>query len=134
LERINPYLSSSDLTNWSSCVLLRGSTPGEENSIYAPLLPAKGSLSIHPNPFSPDGDGRDDRAIISYRLPVETALVTLRVYDLQGRKVSTLANQEPTGCKGEVIWDGRSDKGKRLSIGLYILYLEALNSSPRGVG
>jgi len=92
LERINPYLSSSDLTNWSSRVLLRGSTPGEENSIYAPLLPAKGSLSIHPNPFSPDGDGRDDRAIISYRLPVETALVTLRVYDLQGRKVATLAN------------------------------------------
>lgn len=89
LERINPKLSSSDSSNWSSCVHPRGSTPGEENSIYAPLLPAKGSLSIHPNPFSPDGDGMDDRAIISYRLPVETALVTLRVYDLQGRILAT---------------------------------------------
>lgn len=132
LERINPYLSSSDSANWSSCVLPNGSTPGRENSIYAPLLPIKGNLSIHPNPFSPDGDGRDDRALISYRLPVETALITIRVYDLQGRKVLTLTDQEPTGYKGEKIWDGRDDQGKRISIGFYILYLEALNSS-RGV-
>ncbi len=132
LERINPQLPSSGSANWSSCVAPQGATPGEENSIYAPLLPPKGELSINPNPFSPDGDGRDDRTLISYRLPVETALVTIRVYDLQGRALATIANQEPTGYKGEKIWDGRDSHGKRLSMGLYILYLEALNSS-RGV-
>jgi len=132
LERVNPWLSSSDSANWSSCVAPKGATPGEENSIYAPILPSKGELSVAPNPFSPDGDGRDDRTLISYRLPVETALVTIRVYDLQGRVLAVIADQEPTGYRGERVWDGRDSQGKRLSMGLYILYLEALNSS-RGV-
>ena len=128
LERINPGLGSNDSTNWSSCVLSSGGTPGEENSIFTPVLPREASLSASPNPFSPDGDGREDFTVISYRLPLTTAAVNIKIYDIRGRLVRTLFNNEPSGSSRSVIWDGRDDDGKVLRMGVYIIYLEALNS------
>lgn len=128
LERINPRISSNDSTNWSSCVLSTGGTPGEENSIFTPVLPPKASLWVSPNPFSPDGDGKEDFTVISYCLPLTTAAVNIKIYDIRGRLVRTLFNNQPSGSSRSVIWDGRDDEGKVLRMGIYIIYLEALNS------
>jgi hypothetical protein len=81
LERINPDLASNDSLNWSSSVAFEGGTPASQNSIFTQVLPSEAAISIEPNPFSPDEDGKDDFAVISYDLPVTTSVVNIKIYD-----------------------------------------------------
>ena len=97
------------------------------NSIYVSGETGSAKISVDPNPFSPDGDGFQDRTAVSYRVPAKS-LVTLRVYDVKGRKVRTLLDEEP-GADGEVYWTGDDDSGKPLSLGIYILHMTASGES-----
>ncbi len=128
LERINPNLASNDSSNWSSCVLLRpGGTPGRTNSIYVEILPDEAALSIAPDPFSPDGDGRDDVTIITYQLPFNLSQIHIKIFDIRGRQVRFLVNNQPSGTTNSIIWDGRDDQGNFCRVGIYIVYLEAIH-------
>lgn len=127
LERINPELGSNDSSNWSGCVAREGGTPGAANSIFAPIVPNETTIGVAPNPFSPDGDGHDDVAIIQFQLPVTTAAVHLKIYDMRGRLVRHLLNNAPSGATYQLIWDGVGDDGETLRMGIYILFLQALN-------
>lgn len=129
LERINPDLPSQLKSNWSSCVESSGATPGLPNSILTKVVPAGTTLSVSPSPFSPDGDGHDDFAVISFALPMTTAAVNIKIYDVTGRLIRFLASNQPTGARNAVVWDGRDDHGQQARIGVYIVYLEALNAS-----
>ncbi len=129
LEKINPKLNTNDPSNWSSSADKSGATPGRQNSIYAALTNSESKISIAPNPFSPDNDGFEDNTIISYNLTQSTSQVRIRIYDSHGRLVRTLINNQPSGGKGSVIFNGLDDRGNPLRIGIYIVYLEALNQS-----
>jgi len=128
LEKINPNLASNDSTNWSSSVVILGGTPGEQNSIFTQTLPSDADLSISPNPFSPDNDGQEDFTIISYEVPVTTASVNIKIYDLRGRLVRFLANNQPSGSTNSIVWDGYDDNGRLSRIGIYVVFLQALNA------
>lgn len=128
LERINPLLNGNDKNNWNTCVDSYGGTPLRQNSIYSSLPVSQGKITISPNPFSPDGDGFEDVAIIDYSIPQQVAQLRVKVYDAKGRLVRTLANNLPSGSKGQIIFNGLNDSGERLRIGIYIVYLEALDS------
>ena len=52
----------------------------------------------------------------------------MRIYDAIGRLVRTLADGEPSGSHGEIIWDGYRDRNERVRIGIYIVLLEALDA------
>ena len=39
----------------------------------------------------------------------------------------TLANSQASGSLGSVIFNGQSDDGEALRIGIYIIFLEAIN-------
>ena len=56
LERITYFMNSNNAQNWGTCIELTGSTPNLENSIFVTALHQEGTVSISPNPFSPDGD------------------------------------------------------------------------------
>jgi hypothetical protein len=127
LERINPQVSAQEKNNWSTCVESRGYTAGRENSVYTLVPPAAVSLSVFPDPFSPDDDGFDDRAGITYELPVTVATVNVKIYDVLGRLVRFLCNNEPSGSHRTIFWDGHNDEGRHCRIGIYIVYLEALD-------
>lgn len=120
-EKIDPLLGDSP-GNWWICVDSSGSTPGKENSISVPYS-QEVELKLKPNPFSPDGDGFEDELTIKYTLPLMSNL-TLKVYDTKGRLIKTLMEEQPQ-VSGEIIWDGRDDKGRFLKIGIYIVYAHA---------
>ncbi|MGH7494624.1 MAG: lamin tail domain-containing protein [bacterium] len=128
LERINPHLTTQDSSNWSSCVDHSGSTPGRANSILTTALPAAATLSVSPNPFSPDEDGFHDFALLQINLPVTTAAVQVKIYDLRGRLIRHLLNNQPVGSQYQAIWNGRDDRGESVRTGLYIVYLQALRA------
>ena len=125
-ERVSPERISSDRNNWWRSVDPRGSTPCEKNSLQDSYLGEKIKLEISPDPFSPDGDGFEDQTKISYTIPFKSEL-TLKVYDVKGRLVKTLMDKEPQLC-GEVLWEGDDDKGRKIKMGIYILYLETSGS------
>jgi hypothetical protein len=128
LERISPNLSSNDRRNWNTCANSLGGSPAIQNSLYTTIVPDNSSISFTPNPFSPDGDGYEDITIIHYELPSSTATIRLRIYDSSGRLVRTLAENEPSGSRGDVIWDGYNDNRNKARIGIYIVLLESLDS------
>jgi hypothetical protein len=127
LERISPGVASTDPRNWGTCVHPSGATPGALNSVSVPLPPGGSRLSFSPNPFSPDGDGVDEVVVIHYELPVRTSILSLKIYDVRGRLIRRVANCEPGGFSGNIIWDGRDDAGALARTGVYVALLEAAN-------
>jgi hypothetical protein len=73
----------------------------------------------YPNPFNPS-------TTISFAVPGPAAsqFVSVRVYDVLGREVATLASGSFRGGQYSVVWDG-----SRLSSGLYICRLESGGTS-----
>jgi hypothetical protein len=128
LERINPWLGSNDRRNWSTCASPRGGTPGERNSLYTPSLSPSAAMAWSPNPFSPDGDGLEDVSLLGYTLSVQVAVIRVRIYDAGGRLVRTLADGEPSGAQGSLVWNGLTDRGERARMGIYIVLMEALGA------
>ncbi len=127
LERINPNLGANDQSNWSSSVNSIGATPGNQNSIYTVNLNIESNISVSPNPFSPDDDGYEDFTIINYKLTQATSQVRIKIFDNKGRLVRTLANNQASGSSGSVIFDGLDEDRQTLRIGIYIVFLEAIN-------
>lgn len=127
LELINPALIRNKGSNWSSCVSELGATPGIENSINTKLLSSKSKLEISPNPFSPDNDGHEDFTLISYNLTQPVSQIRVRVFDSKGRFVREIANNEPSGAKGAIVFDGLDENKKALRMGIYVILFEAVN-------
>lgn len=86
-------------------------------------------LQVSPNPFSPNGDGVNDRVALSFSLLRLTgsAPVALRLFDLSGRPVGLLEGRAQGGSAFALEWDGRDDAGALVPPGLY-LYRLAVDS------
>ena len=128
LERINPNTSSSDSRNWSSSVAKAGASPLQSNSIFIGSVALSSSLSLTPNPFSPDNDGHQDFLSINFSLPTNSSTIRVRIYDVTGRLIRRLAQSEPASSAGSLIWNGLDDDGQRVRIGMYIILFEALDN------
>jgi len=84
----------------------------------APGAPAFRLQAPHPNPFTP-------RTSIAFDLP-RAAAVTLRIHDVGGRLVRTLADGDIMAAgHHEQPWDGRDDAGRGLAAGVYLVRLQA---------
>ncbi|MCB9164139.1 MAG: lamin tail domain-containing protein [Flavobacteriales bacterium] len=130
LERVDPDRPTQENTNWHSAAQDIGkATPGFQNSQYAPAPAPTGELSIDPAIFSPDNDGYQDLLTIAYRFDQPGFVATLRVYDVAGREVRTLWNNELLGTSGAISWDGIMDSGSKARMGAYIVMLEAYDVS-----
>ena len=71
----------------------------------------------YPNPFNPTTS-------ISYSLPEQSA-VKMTVFDIRGREVLTLLNEDISPGNYEVQWCGMDQAGNPVSTGVYFCRLEA---------
>ena len=129
LERINPKLNGNDPLNWSSSADKLGATPSKQNSIFSININKASKISISTNPFSPDNDGFEDFTTINYNLTQIISQIRIKIFDSRGRLVRTLVNNQVSGSNGSVIFNGLDDAGNPLRIGIYIVFLEALNEN-----
>lgn len=97
-----------------------GGTPGHENIINYPASASDIKITVSKNPFSPNVDGE---MTIGFVLPPGTFNMTL--YDVEGRVVKTFIDNH-YAYNGEIMWAGKSDGGRRLPIGIYILFVEVV--------
>lgn len=82
-------------------------------------------LQVSPNPFTPNGDGRNDVTTVSFsllRLTTATP-VSLRIFDLAGRLVRHLDTELAGSSASRLQWDGRDDEGGLTPPGLYVFRL-----------
>jgi flagellar hook assembly protein FlgD len=128
LERISPQLGSNETANWSTSVSKQGATPGKANSVLTENSTNINGLTFNPNPFSPDNDGFEDFSIINYSLPFNTAQIRVKIFDDKGRLVRMLANNQAVSSNGAIVFDGLNDAGNALRIGMYIVFLEAVDT------
>ena len=127
LEKINPFLDGTNYLNWNSSVNTSGATPGKINSIFSENKNIEEKISVSPNPFSPDNDGFEDFTLINYTLSQKTSQVRIKIFDNRGRLLRTLLNNQPSGSKGSVVFDGLEEDGTPFRMGIYIVFLESLN-------
>jgi len=73
--------------------------------------------SCYPNPFNP-------RTTISYELP-EAMIVTLHIFDVQGREVYSQVSELQSAGTYEVQWNGKDENGAAISSGIYFARLGA---------
>ena len=73
----------------------------------------------YPNPFNPE-------TYITYDLP-EDGFVSVDIYDMRGVLIKTLVNDvQPRGYR-TIKWNGTNDNGQKVSAGLYLYRIEAMN-------
>ncbi|KAA3657612.1 MAG: hypothetical protein DWQ10_12955 [Calditrichaeota bacterium] len=128
-ENMNFMIADIGPAGWDFCVSPKGSTPGRQNSLFVEKLESKSKLKANPDPFSPDGDGIDDHVLIQYDLPMQTSNVNLVIFDLRGRKVRHLLRNASSGPNRALFWDGRNDEGQLMDVGIYIIFVQALDAA-----
>ena len=81
-------------------------------------FPGRFSLSQNfPNPFNPTTE-------IKYELPAES-LVNITIYDVMGRKINALVNQEQSAGSYSLQWDATNSVGEAVPAGMYIYTIQA---------
>jgi len=73
--------------------------------------------ALHPNPFGA-------MTTISYQLAAPS-MVQLTVFDISGRRVRSLVNDQQAGGNHSVIWNGADENGRGVSTGVYFCILSA---------
>ena len=93
---------------------------GETETLSIDEIPIPDKFTLHqnhPNPFNPI-------TTLRYDLP-EDALVNITIYDMMGRRISTLVNNQQSSGYKSVRWNATNDKGSPVSAGLYLYTIQA---------
>lgn len=91
------------------------SLPQEQPSqrISTPTIP----VSIYPNPFNP-------RATISFELS-HVSPTSVKVYNIKGQLVTTLADDTYGPGKHTLFWDGDDQSGSQVASGIYLVRIQS---------
>jgi hypothetical protein len=130
LERISFEEPAFEPSNWvSASAAVRFATPGYENSMAGNMLADRDMIQLAPKAFSPNDDGYNDYLSITYQFENPNYVASLKIFDSKGLPVCDLVKNEPIGTKGEWVWTGKHDDGKRSRLGIYIVWLELFDSN-----
>ena len=102
-----------DIPSWSNNEIYN-LTLEEDTSNIAPSTYTL--IQNYPNPFNPTTS-------ISFTTPSQD-YISINVYDLSGRLVATLLNENLEKGSYSVTWDGKDMSGLNVSSGVYIYTLE----------
>lgn len=128
LERIDYNAPTQQQDNWHSASTTVGyGTPTYKNSQYKINDGVQGTVTITPEIVSPDNDGIDDYATISYSFPAPGYVANIMIFDAAGRTVRYLQRNALCGITGNYRWDGLGENNQSLPAGIYILYTEIFN-------
>ncbi|MFH1337013.1 MAG: T9SS type A sorting domain-containing protein, partial [Candidatus Zixiibacteriota bacterium] len=102
-------------SNQASFTVLVSGVTDEDSSLSGPFVFLLNQN--HPNPFNLQTN-------ITYSVSTP-GRVNLTIYDLLGRRVRTLADENQTPGEKSLDWDGKDDKGNTIASGIYFYRLEA---------
>ncbi len=128
LERISFSAPTNDRQNWHSAGSPTFGTPGYKNSQArpdnAPRTLASDCFTLENKVFTPDGDGFQDLLLIYYACNAVNVTANIFIFDAQGRKIRTLAQNLLLSASGFVQWDGTDDSYQKARVGQYAIFIE----------
>ena len=101
--------------DYSTTMSLSKTTTGADENLAAPSEFAL--QQNYPNPFNPSTE-------IRFSLPMD-ARVQLTIYNVLGRKIRTLVDENRSAGSFTVRWDGADDQGRRMASGVYLYQIDA---------
>ncbi len=123
LERTAFDAATQNKRNWHSASPEVGyATPGYLNSENTYEL--ERAVHIVPEIFSPDGDGVDDVATITYSFDDDGSVVNVYLYNADGRLANQLAKDVAIPKEGTFAWNGDDENGNKKDVGIYFLVFE----------
>jgi tetratricopeptide (TPR) repeat protein len=107
--------SGSVYANLASAKLGKNISPENSNK-----QPKKDYLiaNNYPNPFNPT-------TTIAFNLP-QNGRAIVKIFDVLGREIVTLLNEQKSAGESEVIWEGKDNFGKDVSSGIYFYNIRFL--------
>ena len=130
LERINPNEKTQDATNWHSASSSVGyNTAGWENSqtVNNSFSSSQKHFWLKESTFSPNNDGYQDLLTIYHNLPTQGYTITIDAYTRNGTHINRIIDNQLSSPQGYTLWDGTFTDNSQAPIGLYILYIQAIN-------
>jgi hypothetical protein len=135
LERIKTSVSALEPDNWTSAASASGfATPGLPNSQQV-SYESSGSYTLKAEPavFAPEDPAGRNFSNIYYNLAEPGYSGNIVIYDIQGRLVKHLAQNQLLPVEGFIRWDGEDESGRKASIGYYIIHMEVYHPSGKKV-
>ncbi|MFC2124402.1 lamin tail domain-containing protein [Bacteroidota bacterium] len=128
LERIYTDHNTNNPENWHSASYDSGyGTPGVKNSQSKIAKEYIGEIMIDPKVFIPDYGVSMQMVTINYQMADPGFNANVEVYNMEGRKVRSIAQNAILGTSGLFTWDGSNDQGLKSNSGYYIIFIEAWN-------
>jgi len=128
LERISLEKPTNDRFNWASAAASVGfATPGLPNSQAGSETDIQDEITPEPMAFSPNDDGYNDQLSIKFKLSKPSYIANVRIFDAIGRQVRFLVKNQSLAQEGSWTWDGKSESGQKLNIGVYIILMEVFD-------
>jgi hypothetical protein len=129
LERITYESPTQNKNNWTSASSSSGSgTPGYVNSQFRTGDNVNAEISVLPEIFSPNNDGRNDFASIYIKAEEPGKIANAVIFNAMGRRVRYLLKNEILGISNRFTWDGCDDKDQLLPSGIYIIFTQVFNT------
>jgi hypothetical protein len=130
LERIDYNMPTQQQDNWHSAATSVGyGTPTYKNSQFKINNLLKGDVTVTPEIVSPDNDGLDDFATVTYTFTTAGYIANITIFDAAGRPVRYLQRNALCGTTGNFKWDGLGEKNQKLPVGIYIVFAEIFNTA-----
>ena len=126
LERIDPIAPTAGSDNWRSAAFGKA-TPGFRNSVFSAGSVAEAEVSVEPEIFS-IGSGNEFTRIM-FLLPESDIFSNVQVFDLDGRLIKEVADNQNLGRSGFIRWDGDRSDGRAVDPGMYVLTIDLYNDS-----
>lgn len=128
LERILAKTPGDVADNWQSASQEAGwATPGLPNSQAATATVVEAMFQTDKDYFSPDLDGVDDVVLLMYRFNNPGFVLSVNIYDTEGKVIRRLCRNLYAGVEGFVKWDGLRENGSLAASGNYIFEVEAFS-------
>jgi hypothetical protein len=128
LERISLEKPTADRSNWASAAASVGyATPGLPNSQTGSETEIQDEITPDPKAFSPNGDGYNDELTIKFSFSKPGYMANVRIFDIAGRQVKFLVKNQSLAQEGSWLWDGTTEAGQKLGIGVYIVLVEVFD-------
>ncbi len=123
-ERFHLETGDHSPANWQVSLSGEGATPGKPNSLYSDTDTTAREWTITPALFSPDGDGIADFLQVRYQGQAGLQYVTIHIYDMAGRLVRSLIQDQSAPVISVWTWDGTNGRDNSLPIGIYLVHIE----------
>lgn len=135
LEKVSPELPGMLGSSWFSAAEDAGfGTPGLPNSQLREAPEATGMFSLDYPAFSPNMDGYHDLLVVNYSFPEAGYVAAVQIFNVDGRLVRNLSEEQFLSMRGQICWEGLNDSGLDLPVGVYFVLIRYYHSATGRAG